>query len=123
MAGKAVLTRRIAGATVFFLTLLASFLAEGPKKRALPDVALGWPLLLHLERAAAATAIVGVVSLVIWRAGRGEFPQRIGQIEYATRVVAERMGRVVRAQHWRVARIERILGISSNGVDNPENGG
>lgn len=63
--------------------LLGSHAAGTPAE--LPGIALGWPLLLHLERAAAALALVGIVALVGWRTLSGEFPTRMGQIEYAQR--------------------------------------
>jgi len=56
----------------------------------LPGVALGWPLLLHLERAVVLVAGLGLVVLVGARATMGRFPVRLGQIEYAVgRAVAE----------------------------------
>lgn len=49
----------------------------------LPGVALGWPLLLHLERGALLVAGLALVVLVGARATLGKFPARLGQIEYA----------------------------------------
>jgi hypothetical protein len=68
------------------LTLLAvaaglSVTAGTPNE--LPGAALGWPLLLHLERAAALVAALGFVALVGVRATMGSFPVRLGQVEYA----------------------------------------
>lgn len=48
----------------------------------LPEIALGWALLFHMERAAAVLAVAGAVLLTGWRASRGELPVRLGQIEY-----------------------------------------
>lgn len=56
----------------------------------LPGVALGWPLLLHLERGALLVAGLSIVVLVGTRAAMGRFPSRLGQIEYAVgRVVGD----------------------------------
>jgi hypothetical protein len=52
---------------------------------ALPGAALGWDLLLHVERASVLLGTVGVVLLVGWRALQGEFPIRFGNVEYAAK--------------------------------------
>ncbi len=123
MSDRVVLGRRVAGALLFFLALLASVAAGAPTGTSLPETALGWTPLLHVERAAVAVVILGALGLVIWRAGEGKFPSRFGQIEYATQVVAEELDLAVSGHDWRIARIERMLGQGSNGVDYRTNGG
>lgn len=53
-----------------------------PNATQLPEVALDWPLLLHVERAGALAAIVSCLLVVGWRASRGELPTRFANIEY-----------------------------------------
>jgi hypothetical protein len=54
----------------------------------LPDIALGWRLLFHVLRASALLGAVGVVGLVAWRGSHGEWPARVGQVEYAPKDTA-----------------------------------
>ena len=54
----------------------------------LPDVAMGWMLLFHVERATVLLAAIGAVLLIGWRASHGDFPVRFGQVEYAVREAA-----------------------------------
>jgi hypothetical protein len=60
----------------------------------LPGAALGWPLLFHLERASVLLATGGMVLLVGWRALHGEFPIKVGNMEYAVREAASRADEV-----------------------------
>jgi len=51
-------------------------LVEGPPQR-LPGVALGSPVLLHVERAAALVGLVLAVGTVLVRVRRGEVPTQL----------------------------------------------
>jgi hypothetical protein len=64
----------------------------------LPGVALEWPLLLHLERGALLLAGLALVLLVGARATLGEFPFRLGQLEYAIEDMAVQQDRAARLQ-------------------------
>lgn len=48
----------------------------------LPNVAMGWVLLFHMERAAALLGVIGLVLLIGWRAVQGELPIKLGNLEY-----------------------------------------
>ncbi len=61
--------------------LVASVLYGVPAK--LPGVALGLPALLHLERAAAVLAVIGVVSIFAYMTSLGHLPSQLGNIGYA----------------------------------------
>ena len=52
--------------------------AGGPPHPPLPEVALGWSVLLHLERGVALLLIGGTAFLLLWRATQGRFPIRFG---------------------------------------------
>lgn len=73
---------------LFALVVWASQRHGAPQP--LPDIALGWALLLHVERAAALLAVTGAVMLIGWRALQGDFPSRLGQIEYTVEEAATR---------------------------------
>lgn len=64
------------------IAIALSWNAGTPAAEDLPIVALGWPLLLHLERGAAVVAVLAVVAVVGWRASKGEMPTRFANIEY-----------------------------------------
>lgn len=89
---------------LFGLVVWASYRHGAPVP--LPDVALGWAFLLHLERAAAVLAVVGVVLLVGWRASRGDFPSRFGQIEYEAKGSAARADVAMTSLERRVELLE-----------------
>ena len=74
---------RLASAAVLAISLVASVVAGAPEPEDLPTVALAWEPLFHVERAAALTGLVALCGLVGWRAGSGQFPTRIGSLEYA----------------------------------------
>lgn len=117
MSNRAVLRRRLAGVACLLLALAASGSVGPPSEAQLPEIALGWPLLLHIERAAAAVGLVGFALLVIWRAGRGEFPLRFAQIEYEPESSATATKVTLAAIESRLVLLERLAGIRSNGVD------
>lgn len=96
---------------LFGLVVLGSYWHGTPVP--LPDVALGWALLLHVERALVLVGAMGAVVLVGWRAMRGDLPIRVGQIEYeAEKALTE--AQAVEATHERRLRIvEALLGIRS----------
>ena len=50
----------------------------------LPGVALGFPLLLHLERAAALLAVLAGVAVFAYMTSLGHLPSQLGNIGYAT---------------------------------------
>ncbi len=71
------------------LAVLLSLKAGTPASDDLPEVALRWRLLFHVERAGALIAVVGLIALVTWRTSRGEFPSRFAQMEYPPRAVTK----------------------------------
>lgn len=82
----------------------------------LPGVALGWPLLFHLERASAIAGVVGTTLLVAWRGANGQWPIRLGNVEYApkeavdvTAGVVTAMNDVLTAHDQRLRTLERWL--------------
>lgn len=75
----------------------------------LPGVALGWPLLLHLERAVVLVAGLGLVVLVGARATMGRFPFRLGQIEYAMERMTTEFGTAAQADRQRLDELEVIV--------------
>lgn len=74
---------RLTSAAVFAISLAASVVAGTPVAEDLPTIALAWEPLFHVERAAALTGLVALCGLVGWRAGSGQFPTRVGSLEYA----------------------------------------
>jgi hypothetical protein len=57
---------------------VASVLYGTPAK--LPGVALGFPMLLHLERAGAVLAVVSVVSIFAYMTSLGHLPSQFGNV-------------------------------------------
>jgi hypothetical protein len=49
----------------------------------LPGIALGLPVLLHLERAGAVTAVIAVVATVAYLTKLGHLPTQFGNVGYA----------------------------------------
>ena len=96
------------------LTLLgvagALSVTAGPPNE-LPGVALGWPLLLHLERAAALIAALGLVALIGVRATMGRFPVRLGQVEYAAGRVMSEFDEAARPDGERLEALERAVAL------------
>lgn len=60
---------------------VASLLYGTPAK--LPGVALGFPVLLHLERAVAVLAVIAVVSIFAYMTSLGYLPNQLGNIGYS----------------------------------------
>jgi hypothetical protein len=58
--------------------VVASVLYGAPAK--LPGVALGFPMLLHLERAGAVLAVVSVVSIFAYMTSLGHLPSQFGNV-------------------------------------------
>lgn len=121
MGNRLVLGRRLVGLACFLLSLAASGLLGLPSEGQMPEIALGWPLLLHIERAVAAMGLIGFALLIIWRAGRGEFPIRFGQIEYEARVAGE-VEDALGGHERRITHVEQILGLGPDGIDPHGNG-
>lgn len=87
----------------------------------LPAASLGWPLLLHMERAVALLGLAAAAVLVGVRATRGRFPIRFGQIEYPADDIGRRETVLSDAREERLRFIEDVLGIASPG--NGDGGG
>ena len=121
MSADAVLLRRLTGGALFLIALGASVAAGVPADAGMPEVALGSPLLLHLERAALMVGILGLSGLVIWRAGRGEFPDRLGHIEYEAES-ATATKEMLASVESRLVLLEQLTGVRGNGVDEGGNG-
>ncbi|MFN8113284.1 MAG: hypothetical protein U0R51_08785 [Solirubrobacterales bacterium] len=107
MTERQILGRRLAGIALFVCATGASVIAGEPPGGELPDVSLGWPILLYLERAAVAVGILGFTVLIIWRAGRGEFPVRFGNVEYEARSVASQMDEGIEVLELRIEQLEK----------------
>jgi hypothetical protein len=113
--------RFVAGGAVVGGAVYASSRVGVPK--GLPGVALGWPLLFHIERGAAIVAAVGLIALVLWRGVNGEWPIGFGNLfqyapKEAVKVTAdalekqrEKIAILERTQGERLARLEKELGL------------
>lgn len=102
--------KRSSKAAVVLVVFMAAVYASS--RGAVPDplsgVALGWVMLLHIERGAALLGAIGIVALVGWRALSGEFPVKFGNVEYAVgRAVAE--AEEASASHERRIRLLEVL--------------
>ena len=91
--------------------LALSFAAGTPETGELPEVALGWPLLFHVERTGALTAILAGLVVVGWRASRGELPTRFANIEYRV----EGTNATIRELQKQVTRLEFQLELRDTG--------
>ncbi len=88
---------------IYVAGFAASVLYGTPAK--LPGVALGFPMLLHLERAGAVLAVVSVVSIFAYMTSLGHLPSQFGNvIGYP---VAERQHELERLTAELDRRIER----------------
>lgn len=77
----------------------------------LPGVALGWEALFHVEPAGAMLGAIGVVLLVAWRALSGDFPVRLGSIEYTAKEAAADTERVSKSHEPRIRLLEALAGV------------
>ena len=114
--------RRIVGGIVATIALVGaaiiSLVSPFPEDD-LPDVALGFPLLLHVERAAALLAVLGASALVTFRAANGELPTRFAQLEYESHQL------IRQANHEeRIRRLEKAHSVRTEPrIENGEDGG
>jgi hypothetical protein len=77
------------GGVLFLLGLVVAWSNPSGAPAQLPGIALDSVLVFHVERATALLAIIGAVVLVGWRALQGDFPFRLGQVEYEVRHAAK----------------------------------
>ena len=91
------------------LTVAVALSATAGTPNELPGVALGWPLLLQLERAVVLVAGLGLVVLVGVRATMGRFPVRLGQVEYATSQAMSDFDETARLDGDRLAALEAVV--------------
>ena len=66
------------GIAAVMAAAVGASVAGQPPAGPIPDVALGWEPLLHLERGVALLLISGTGFLLLWRATQGRFPIRFG---------------------------------------------
>jgi hypothetical protein len=114
--------RFYAGAAIIGGTVYLSSRVGVPKT--LPGIALGWPLLFHIERGSALGAAIGLIVLVLWRGAHGDWPISFGNLfQYAPKEAVKLTAEAVekqrektalfeRTQGERTARIERALGLT-----------
>lgn len=69
-------------AAIACTAIAASVLSGSPTSERLPEIALGWQPLFHVERAGAMLGVLSAIILVGWRASRGELPTRFANVEY-----------------------------------------
>jgi hypothetical protein len=96
---------------VFAGAIFASSRAGVPAD--LPGVAMDWSMLFHVERAGAFLGAVGIVLLIGWRALKGEFPIKFGNVEYAPEEAAAEAKEASELQEQRIRVLEVIAGIRS----------
>lgn len=70
-------------------------------------------MLFHVERAGAFLGAVGIVLLIGWRALKGEFPIKFGNVEYAPEEAAAEAKEASELQEQRIRVLEVIAGIRS----------
>jgi hypothetical protein len=76
--------------------------------KTLPGIALGWPLLFHVERGAALIGAIGLVALVLWRGAKGEWPIGFANLfEYAPKQAVEVAADTLKKQNERISDLER----------------
>jgi hypothetical protein len=107
--------RPIPALVLLLIAVMLSAAAGTPSE--LPGVALGWPLLLHLERAVVLVAGLGLVVLVGARATMGQFPFRLGQIEYAMEQMTAELDGTAQAQDELLDALEATTESSGVGRD------
>lgn len=77
----------------------------------LPAPSLGWPALLHVERAAALIGIAAAVLLAGVRALNGRFPVRLGHLEYSAEEREQEIDAVDQMLEQRLRTVEARLGM------------
>jgi hypothetical protein len=98
------------GALVVAGCVFASSRVGVPKT--LPGIALGWPLLFHIERGAALIGAIGLATLVLWRGADGEWPISFGNLfQYAPKEAVQVAADAIEEQDDRIAIIEGRLGL------------
>jgi hypothetical protein len=106
---------------VFAAIVLASSLVGLPEDAAgktdLPGLALGWPLLFHVLRAAAFVGAVGTVVLVAWRGSQGDWPIKFGNVEYAPKQAVAITADALEKQDRRLRLIEAKLGLDKAPIE------
>lgn len=100
------------------LVVAAALSAAAGTPNELPGVALEWPLLLHLERAMALVAALGLVALVGVRATMGRFPVRLGQVEYAAGRVISEFDKAARSDGERLDALEGAVALIRAELEN-----
>ena len=116
MAAREIRIRRALALLGFIVALTASVFSDAPDQAGLPDIALGWTLLFHVERAAAMVGVLGLTVVVLWRAGGGELPFRFANIEYEAKQTAAETSRALSRQEVRLAKLERALKLGPEGL-------
>lgn len=106
-------TRIAAVLCVFGLVVWTSDRSGVPTE--LPEIALGWTLLLHIERATALLGGIGIVILVGWRALRGELPIKLGHLEYPGEQATAEMRSAVASHEERIRALEARSQLRRNG--------
>lgn len=93
---------------LYCLLVAASVVYGAPQP--LPGVALGYPALLHVERAAALLGGLGAVLLVTYRTAQANFPSSLGNVTYSDRSDVKelevRVADLSRTSHERLAVLE-----------------
>jgi len=103
------LVKGMAVVLVFAVATAASVSAGVPED--LPNVAMGWVLLFHMERAAALLGVIGLVLLIGWRAVQGELPIKLGNVEYEAKRAAADAEIVAEEQEHRIRILEVLAGL------------
>ena len=109
---------RAAIALIALAATFASYSYGAPPASNGPGVALGWPALLHVERAAAFLGVVSLGALVGWRASMGRLPIKIPYLEYEAelaRETDEALGRLEQRLDQLERKVEE-LGADGDGV-------
>lgn len=101
------------GLMVAFVALILASSAIGTPHakhvETLPSIALGSGLLFHVERAAVLLGLVGVVVLVGWRGAHGDWPIKLGNVEYAPKEAVAVTADALTKQDERLRRLEEGL--------------
>lgn len=102
-----------AAALLFVLSIYVSHHVGVPRDSrgtpSLPAVALGWPLLFHVERASALLGAIGLVLLVAWNGVHGIWPTKFANLEYAPKQTVEVTAKALDELSSRLKEVERRL--------------